>query len=116
MRLIAVLAALALTAAGPAAAETTVTLTLKDHRFTPAEITVPAGEPIHIVLINQDAATEEFDSGDLMVEELVTPHSQTNFTVGPLDAGTFAFMGEYHAKTARGRITAVAPQEPASGR
>src|SRR5260221_11881135 len=105
MRLIAVLAALALTAAGPAAAETTGTLTLKDHRFKPAQITVPAGEPIHIVLINQDAATEEFDSGDLVVEELVTPNGRTNFTVGPLDPGSFSFMGEYHAKTAQGRIT-----------
>jgi plastocyanin len=112
MRRIAVLAAFAsIAAAGAAAAETTVTLTLKNHRFTPAEVTVPAGQPIRIVLINQDAATEEFDSGDLMVEEMVTPMGRTSFTVGPLDAGAFTFMGEYHPRTAQGRIIALGAPE-----
>ena len=117
MRLIAVIATLVtITAGGAAAAETTVTLALKDHRFTPAEVAVPAGQPIRIVLINEDAVTEEFDSGDLMVEEMVTPKGRTSFVIGPLEAGTFTFMGEYHPKTAQGRITAVSAEEAAAGR
>ena len=88
---------------GPA----TITLTLKGHRFTPASFDVPAGQKVRIVLINQDAATEEFDSHDLRVEELVTPNGRASFNIGPLRAGAYSFMGEFHAATAQGRVTAV---------
>jgi plastocyanin len=98
---------------GVAAAATvprTITLTLKEHRFSPAEVTVPVGQKVRVLLINQDAATEEFDSHDLKVEELVTPHGHTSFTIGPLGAGTYSFMGEFHAATAQGRVTATPGQ------
>lgn len=80
----------------------TITLVLKDHRFTPATITAPAGRKIEIVLVNKDAAYEEFDSEDLATEEDVTPNGQSRFQVGPLKPGTYHFMGEKHAKTAQG--------------
>src|SRR5438105_1158799 len=83
-----------------------VRLVLKDHRFAPDRITVPAGQPVRIELLNQDAATEEFDSEDLHVERDVTPHGRTVFTVGPLKPGTYGFMGELHADTASGVIVA----------
>jgi plastocyanin len=102
----------ALAAGGLAAAQTpagdvTVALTLKDHRFTPDRITVPAGQQVRIELVNQDAASEEFDSDDLRVEADVTPHGKASFTVGPLKPGTYGFMGELHADTASGEIVAV---------
>ena len=84
-----------------------ITLTLKGHRFTPAVFTVPAGQKVRIALINQDGATEEFDSHDLRVEQLVTPNGHASFTIGPLKPGTYSFMGEFHAETAQGRVTAV---------
>ncbi len=94
---------------GVAAAEapSTITLTLKGHRFTPAVFTVPAGQKVRIALINQDGATEEFDSHDLRVEQLVTPNGHASFTIGPLKPGTYNFMGEFHAETAQGRVTAI---------
>jgi plastocyanin len=96
-------------AAGATAAEPfVVALTLKDHRFTPDKVTVPAGRRIRINLANQDAALEEFDSEDLHVEKDVTPHGKVSFTVGPLKPGTYGFMGELHADTASGLITATA--------
>ncbi|MGI9170539.1 MAG: cupredoxin domain-containing protein [Caulobacteraceae bacterium] len=85
-----------------------VVMTLKDHRFTPAAVTVPPGEKITIQLINHDMATEEFDSHDLKVEKLVTPGGRVTFTVGPLTPGAYAFMGEFHPATAQGRIVAQA--------
>jgi plastocyanin len=85
-----------------------VVLTLKDHRFSPDRITVPAGRQVRIELVNRDAASEEFDSDDLGVEKDVTPYGRASFTVGPLKAGTYSFMGELHADTASGRIEAVA--------
>jgi hypothetical protein len=95
--------------AGVAAASdpAVVSLTLKDHRFSPETVTVPAGRPIRIELINQDGALEEFDSDDLRVEKDVTPHGRARFTVGPLKPGRYSFMGELHADTASGVLVAV---------
>ena len=105
----AVLAAIAL-CGGAARAAAPVTVELKDHRFTPQTLTVPAGETVRIVLVNHDAATEEFDSRELNVEELVTPQGQASFTIGPLKPGTYAFMGEFHPDTAQGHVVAVEPR------
>lgn len=91
-------------AAPPAAI---VTLTLKDHRFSPAEVTIPAGQRVQVVLVNQDRATEEFDSHDLKVEKLVTPGGRVTFWIGPVAPGTYKFMGEFHPATAQGRVIAV---------
>ena len=104
---VALLAPLALIAAAPAPA--TVTLVLKNHRFTPASFTVPAGRKVTVRLINQDGAGEEFDSRDLDVEEDVTPYGAASFEIGPLKPGRYSFMGEYHAQTAQGEVVAAAP-------
>jgi heme/copper-type cytochrome/quinol oxidase subunit 2 len=85
-----------------------VTLTLKDHRFTPQTLEVPAGRKIRIDLVNRDAALEEFDSDDLHVEKDVTPNGRVSFTVGPLAPGVYSFMGELHAGAAHGVLKAVA--------
>ena len=46
-----------------ARAEDTVTLSisLKDHRFQPAELHAPAGKPITIILKNLDPVPAEFE-------------------------------------------------------
>lgn len=100
--------ALMFAAAGAIAAPTTVALTLDHHRFTPAEITVPAGEKITVELANRDTATEEFDSHDLKVEKLVTPNGHATFSIGPLSPGSYSFMGEFHPASAQGKVIAVA--------
>lgn len=100
------LAATATLAAAPP--QTSVALVLKDHHFTPAAFSVPAGVPVRITLTNLDGAIEEFDSDDLLVEERVTPHERASFTVGPLKPGVYKFMGEFHAATAQGLVTATA--------
>ena len=102
----AAIAAIA-TAAAAAATPTGVTLTLKNHRFAPATFTVPSGQRVRVTLINQDAATEEFDSHDLRLEQVVTPMGRISFDIGPLQAGQYRFMGEFHPETAQGKVTAV---------
>jgi plastocyanin len=94
-------------AAGSPSEPVMVTLILRDHRFTPDRVTVPAGRAIRIELANEDAALEEFDSDDLHLEKDVTPHGKTSFTVGPLKPGTYSFMGELHADTASGVLVAT---------
>lgn len=85
--------------------DVTVAITLKDHRFAPAAFNIPAGVKVRVDLTNLDAATEEFDSHDLKVEQLVTPHGHASFSIGPLKAGSYAFMGEFHPATAQGKVT-----------
>lgn len=107
--LLSVLPAVATSApAASGAEEVRVSLTLRDHRFAPDKVTVPAGRTVRIELINEDPAVEEFDSEDLRVEKDVTPRARASFTVGPLKPGTYNFMGELHPDTASGVLTAVA--------
>ncbi|HVM99111.1 MAG TPA: cupredoxin domain-containing protein [Caulobacteraceae bacterium] len=106
LALIASTLVLAVGTAAFASAPAAVTLVLKNHRFTPASVTVPAGQRITVVLINQDPAGEEFDSRDLDTEEDVTPLGRTSFQIGPLKPGRYSFMGEFHAQTAEGEVIA----------
>ena len=78
-----------------------VVLTLKDHHFTPTDVTVPAGERFRIEVQNQDTTPAEFESNDLRVEKIVV-------TAGPLKPGTYKFFDDYHPNLAKGTLTAVA--------
>lgn len=93
-------------AAAPALADNSVALTLKDHRFTPAEIHVKAGVPSTVTLTNADGETEEFDSVALKVEKVVTGHSTGTMRWRPLAPGRYPFMGEFHSDTAEGVVIA----------
>lgn len=107
--LVSALAAFAtLGAAAPADAPAMITLTLKNHRFSPAIFDAPAGQKVRVTLINQDPSTEEFDSRDLRLEEVVTPMGRISFDIGPLKPGEYSFMGEFHARTAQGKVRVVA--------
>ena len=84
----------------------TATITIRDHRFEPSEIHVPAGKRIAITVINADPLSEEFDSSALKVEKVIAGKSQGVVHISPLRPGTYDFMGEYHADTAKGQVVA----------
>jgi plastocyanin len=109
--LLTALAGLALLAIGavpvPARAADPVMLTLKDHRFNPATVTVPAGERFTIEVSNQDDTPAEFESSDLRVEKIVVPGGKISVKAGPLKPGTYKFFDEYHPDTATGTLTAI---------
>lgn len=86
-------------------AETTeLTIVIKNHRFNPAEITAPAGKKLKLVIDNQDATPEEFESHDLRREKVVAGNSRATLWIGPLKPGTYSFVGEYHEETAKGTL------------
>jgi plastocyanin len=82
------------------------TLVIKDHRFSPAELQVPAGVKLRLVVKNQDPTPEEFESSELHREKVVAPGQQIVVIVGPLDAGTYGFFGDFHRDTAQGKLIA----------
>ena len=86
--------------------DTIVTLTLKDHKFVPAEIHVKAGTPTTVTLINNDDQTEEFDSTSLKIEKVVSGHSTGTMRWRPLAPGRYPFIGEFHEATAQGVVIA----------
>jgi len=88
-----------------------VTLTIKDHRFTPNEVGVPAGERFRIEVENQDITPAEFESSDLRVEKIVVPGGRIAVMAGPLKPGTYKFFDDYHPDTATGTISAVERKE-----
>ena len=92
----------------PAGAASAVTLriSIKDHRFQPAELKVPANTPVALVIRNLDPAPEEFESNTLRVEKVVAGKSEITLNFRPLAAGRYRFYGDFNETTAQGAITA----------
>jgi hypothetical protein len=88
------------------AADPEFTLTLRDHRFDPSELRVPANKKVKIVIDNQDATAEEFESHALNREKVIPPKSKAPLFIGPLKPGRYPFIGEFNQKTAKGVIVA----------
>lgn len=88
------------------AGEPEVSLVIKDHRFIPEEVAVPAGQKVKLSIENQDSTPEEFESHELRREKVISGHSSATIWVGPLKPGTYPFVGEFHEATAKGRIVA----------
>lgn len=88
------------------AADPEFTLVIRDHRFDPTEFRVPAGKKIKLIIDNQDATAEEFESHPLNREKLIPAKSKSSVFVGPLTKGRYPFVGEFYEKTANGVIIA----------
>ena len=93
-----------LTALARAEEPSAIDVAIKDHRFTPSEIHVPAGEPATLNIKNEDAQAEEFDSSALKIEKVIGGNSQGTVRLRPLDPGRYPFMCEYHSDTAQGVV------------
>jgi plastocyanin len=96
------MAELTLGTATVAAQDTDVRVVIKDHKFVPAEIAVPAGKKIKLIVENQDATAEEFESYELNREKVVPAKGQITIFVGPLSPGRYPFFGDFHKDTAKG--------------
>jgi heme/copper-type cytochrome/quinol oxidase subunit 2 len=106
-RWLPVACALALSAAATVAVADeplTIAVTIKDHRFSPAEIHVPQGKPVTLKVTNEDPTPEEFDSTALMVEKVIVGGTYGTIHLRPLGPGRYKFMGEYHSDTAQGAV------------
>ncbi|MGA0806144.1 MAG: cupredoxin domain-containing protein [Pseudohongiellaceae bacterium] len=79
---------------------------IKDHLFFPAELEVPAGTKVRLLVINEDATPEEFESYELNREKVIPGGTRAVIFVGPLKPGAYPFFGEFYPKTAQGRIIA----------
>ncbi len=100
------LLALTLLPALALAADPAFTLAIRDHKFAPAELRVPVGKKIKLIIDNQDATAEEFESHALNREKVVPSNSKVPVFIGPLQPGRYSYVGEFNPKTANGVIVA----------
>ena len=84
--------------------EQTFTLTLRNNRFVPSELEVPANTRIKLLVVNEDSTPEEFESHELKREKIVTGKGTITVLVGPLAPGRYPFFGEFHMDTAQGAL------------
>jgi len=81
-------------------------LVIRNNKFEPEEIRVPANKRVSIYVSNEDATPEEFDSTALKVEKVIPGKSKGLVRIGPLAPGRYEFIGEFHADTAKGVVIA----------
>ncbi|TKB45444.1 cupredoxin domain-containing protein [Thalassotalea mangrovi] len=79
-------------------------LSLEQHVFSPAELTIPADEKVKLIIHNLDNEAEEFDSFDLNREKVIFPRKSAVIYVGPLPPGRYEYFGEYNPTSAKGVI------------
>lgn len=106
MKISRILLTLALVPLFPAAADSEITLVIKDHRFVPLEVKVPAGQKVKLIVDNQDATPEEFESHELNREKVIAAKSKGTIFIGPLKPGRYTFIGEFNEATAKGVVIA----------
>lgn len=99
-----VLATLNFVSSVQAAEPTIYTIIIKDHKFQPAELKVPAGQAFKLLVKNTDPTAEEFESHDLHREKIIAGNSEATISMRALEAGTYKFFGEFNESTAQGQI------------
>lgn len=81
-------------------------LVIKEHRFQPAEPSIPSGTKIKLLVENHDAMPEELDSHALNREKMIAGRNTATVYIGPLEQGHYPFTGEFHADTSQRVIIA----------
>ncbi len=85
----------------------TFRLSLKNHIFDPAELAVPAGKRLILIVHNADDTPAEFESSELGAEKVISAGRDATIRVGPLTAGRYPFADEFHQDQAHGVLTAA---------
>jgi hypothetical protein len=102
---VALAAGLAVMASVAVAAEASYTLTLKDHKFSPADLSIPTGKKVKVTVKNLDPTPAEFESDDFKAEKVIPAGKQAELLIGPLKAGTYELHDEYHEAESKARLT-----------
>ena len=77
---------------------------IRNHQFEPAIIEVEANQKFKLIVENLDKTLEEFESSDLKKEKIIGGGKKVSISVSPLKSGEYRFFGDFHQKTAQGKI------------
>lgn len=73
-----------------------VSISIKNHRFQPAEVQAPANVPIVLRVKNLDPTPMEFESVSLRVEKVVTGNGEGIIRLRPLAPGRYNFFDDFN--------------------
>lgn len=73
-----------------------VSVSIKNHRFQPAEVQAPAKVPIILRVKNLDPTPMEFESVSLRVEKVVTGNGEGIIRLRPLAPGRYNFFDDFN--------------------
>jgi hypothetical protein len=76
-----------------------IAISVKDHRFQPAQISGPANRPLTIRVKNLDSTAMEFESVSLRVEKVIAAGSEGVVNVRALAPGRYEFFDDFHQET-----------------
>ncbi len=80
-------------------------LVIKDRRFVPDDLAIPAGVKVRLRVRNEDKTASEFESTQLHREKVVGPGAEVSVFIGPLEPGSYEVFDDFHPQT-RGRLVA----------
>lgn len=84
----------------------TFNLLIQAGHFVPETLDVPADTKFRLLIKNEGPGAEEFESIELRKEKVLAPGASSFLIFQPLKPGTYKFFGDFHPKTAQGRIVA----------
>jgi len=76
-----------------------VAISVKGHKFQPAEVHAPANKRLAIAVKNLDPQPMEFESVSLRVEKVIAPGSEGVVNVRALAPGRYEFFDDFHQET-----------------
>lgn len=102
----AIAAAFLAAGAAPALAQkaTEITISIKDNKFEPKEVEVPANTPVVIRFKNLDAKPMEAESKDLRFEKIIPGGGEVTVNVRAQKPGRYEFYDDFHEDTTRGAL------------
>ena len=106
-RLVLITVIVACVAGLPAAAlaqQLEISMTIKDGKFDPAEVEVPANTPVRIKIKNLEPKPVEFESNVLRFEKIVTAGSEATVNIRAQKPGRYEFYDEFREETVRGAL------------
>jgi hypothetical protein len=96
---LAAAAAAALLLNAPVQADEPMHLVIRDHKFVPERLEVPAGVKFKLLVKNEGDSASEFESFELNREKVVNSGQEITVFLGPLDPGEYKFIDDFHQET-----------------
>jgi hypothetical protein len=84
----------------------TFKLLVKDGRFIPEIVEVPANTRFRLEVKNEGPGASEFESLELKKELVLAPGVTRNLVFFPMKPGSYKFFDDFHPDTGQGRIVA----------
>src|SRR3990172_6567755 len=78
-------------------------LLIRNGRFVPTTLEVPANTQFRLLIKNEGPGAEEFESVELRKEKVLAPGASSFLIFQPLKPGRYKFFGDFHPATAQGQ-------------